>query len=327
MATIALDIGGTKIASAIFMPDGSMLYNRRKLLKGKTGSEVGEMAAEILTKLLTFARRSLIPIENIGVCIPGIVYSQTGRVWAPNIPGWDNYPLRAELEACVKNPRVKLYIDSDRNCYMYGELWKGVARDCHSAVFMAVGTGIGAGIIIDGKVLHGAGDIVGAVGWSALQPPYTDKYDACGCFEYYASGNGIGDRARDAVRADKSYRGKLRQKPITRITSQDVFSVYEEGDPIAVAVIDKAIEMWGMAAANLVSILNPQMIIWGGGVFGPAAGFIERIYNEALKWAQPISIRQAEFVATGLSGHAGLTGAAYMAIRNYESEVSDNEIE
>ena len=167
MATIALDIGGTKIASAIFLPDGSMLFNRKRLLKGRTGHEVGKLAAEILAKLLTVARRSRIQIDGVGICVPGIVYSQTGRVWAPNIPGWENYPLQEVLRT-VTTPDIEIYIDSDRTCYMYGEMWQGAAKDCHSAVFIAVGTGIGAGIIIDGHVLHGASDIIGATGWMAI---------------------------------------------------------------------------------------------------------------------------------------------------------------
>ena len=235
MATIALDIGGTKIASAIFFPDGSMMFNRKRLLKGRTGHEVGKLAADILAKLLTVARRSRIHVDGIGVCIPGIVYSQTNRVWAPNIPGWDNYPLYEELRS-VTPPGIEIYIDSDRTCYMYGEMWQGAAKECHSAIFIAVGTGIGAGIIIDGHVLHGANDIIGATGWMALQPPYREEYDACGCFEYYASGNGIGARVRDAVRANKAYKGKLRQKPICRISAYDVFSAYNEKDPIAISV-------------------------------------------------------------------------------------------
>lgn len=92
MATIALDIGGTKIASAIFFPDGSMMFNRKRLLKGRTGHEVGKLAADILAKLLTVARRSRIHVDGIGVCIPGIVYSQTNRVWAPNIPAGTTTP-------------------------------------------------------------------------------------------------------------------------------------------------------------------------------------------------------------------------------------------
>lgn len=315
MATIALDIGGTKIASAIFFPDGRMLFNRKRLLKKRSGNDVGNLIVEMLVRLLASARRNNIPIDSIGVCVPGLYNSQTGRVWVPNIPRWKNYPLYEVLRNVVP-PEIEIYIDSDRICYIYGEIWQGAAKNCHSAIFIAVGTGIGAGIVIDGHVLHGVGNIIGAMGWLALQPPYNHEYDACGCFEYYASGNGIGARVRDAVRADKTYKGKLRQKPISRISAYDVFSSYEEKDSIAVAVLSKAVEMWGMGAANLVSLLNPQKVIWGGGVFGPACMFIEDIYKEACKWAQPLSIKQVEFVPSQLSGNAGLIGAAYLAIKN-----------
>ncbi|MDR0658092.1 MAG: ROK family protein [Mediterranea sp.] len=315
MATIALDIGGTKIASAIFFPDGKMLFYRRRLLKERSGNDAGNLATEILGKLLALAGKKCIPIDSIGVCVPGLYNSQTGRVWAPNIPRWNNYPLREVLRR-VAPPEIEIHIDSDRICYIYGEMWQGAAKDCHSVIFIAVGTGIGAGIIIDGHVLHGASDIIGATGWMALQPPYNKEYDSCGCFEYYASGNGISARVRDAVHTDKTYKGKLRQKPISRISAYDVFSAYNEKDPIAVAVLNKAIEMWGMGSANLVSLLNPQKIIWGGGVFGPACIFIEDIYKEACKWAQPLSIKQVEFIPSQLSGNSGLVGAAFLAIKN-----------
>lgn len=317
MAIITLDIGGTKIASAIFFSDGTMQYNRKRLLQGRTGHAVGKLAMEVLARLLEVAQKKNIPIEGVGVCIPGIVFSQKNRVWAPNIPGWENYPLYEELRM-VTPKDIEIFIESDRTCFMCGEMWQGAARDCHSAVFVAVGTGIGAGIILDGHVLHGAGNIIGATGWMALKPPYSARYDECGCFEYYASGNGIGARARDAVRGDKAYRGKLRQKPISRITAYDVFQAYEEHDPIAVAVLSQAVEMWGMAAANLVSLINPQKIIWGGGVFGPATVFIDAIYKEACKWAQPLAIKEVEFLPSQLSGNAGLIGAAYLVVKSRE---------
>ena len=96
-------------------------------------------------------------------------------------------------------------------------------------------------------------------------------------------------------------RGRLRQKPICRISAYDVFSAYNEEDPIAVSVLHKAIEMWGMASANFVSLLNPQKIIWGGGVFGPAGIFIDDIYKEACKWAQPLSIKPVSYTHLSIS--------------------------
>ena len=172
-----------------------------------------------------------------------------------------------------------------------------------------------AGILIDGHILHGASDIIGAIGWLALKPPYDKYWDQCGCFETHASGDGLAKQAQIFLREDKEYNGVLRNKPIEEVTSYDVFAEYPNGDPIAVRVIDQAIEMWGMAAANLVSLLNPEMVIFGGGIFGPAAPLIPRIYEEAKKWAQPISIKQTKFVATQLPKMAGLYGAGGVAIQ------------
>jgi glucokinase len=316
MAIIALDIGGTKIASAIMSTDGTTMFEHKNLLKGRKGNDVGKLIADNLTRLIAKAKYHKINIESVGVCVPGIANSMTGRVWAPNIPEWENYPLKEVLKSAINDPTIHIYIDSDRICSVYAELWQGAAKECRNVIFIAVGTGIGAGIIIDGRPLHGAGDIIGATGWMALEPPYNKKYDACGCFEYYASGNAIGDRAKDAVREDRTYRGVLRQMPISRITATDVFEAYKQEDPIAIKVINKAVQMWGMGSANLVSLFNPEKIIWGGGVFGPGKAFINDIYAEACKWAQPLSIKRVEFIPTELSGNAGLIGAGYLALKN-----------
>jgi glucokinase len=111
----------------------------------------------------------------------------------------------------------------------------------------------------------------------------------------------------------------LHQLPVETITAKDVFSAYEQQDELAVEVVDKAIVLWGMAAANLVSLMNPEIIIWGGGVFGPASKFLDRIYNEACKWAQPISIKKVRFVKSSLTGDAGLLGAGYLALLSLPS--------
>ena len=223
MATIALDIGGTKIASAIFFPDGSMMFNRKRLLKGRTGHEVGKLAADILAKLLTVARRSRIHIDGIGVCIPGIVYSQTNRIWAPNIPGWDNYPLYEELRS-VTPPGIEIYIDSDRTCYMYGEMWQGAAKECHSAIFIAVGTGIGAGIIIDGHVLHGANDIIGATGWMALQPPTGKSMTHADVSNITLPAMVSGHGYAMPYAPTRHTKGNCARNPSCRISAYDVFS-------------------------------------------------------------------------------------------------------
>ncbi|KAA6307902.1 hypothetical protein EZS27_040423, partial [termite gut metagenome] len=111
----------------------------------------------------------------------------------------------------------------------------------------------------------------------------------------------------------------LYKKDMESITAKDVFETYSRGDSLAKFVIGKTIIMWAMCAANLVSLLNPEKIVWGGGVFGPAAQLLDRIYNEACRWAQPIAIKQVTFEKSLLSGDAGLYGAGYLALISLES--------
>ena len=294
MAVIGIDLGATKVAAALFNEEGDILCRKQSYLDGRKGAEAGELVA---ATALSFFEQS--DIKGIGVCVPGIVYSKRNTVWCPNIPGWEDFPLKETIEKVCKD--VPVHIESDRTCYILGEKWKGVAKDCDNAIYIAVGSGIGAGILLDGRIIHGANDIVGATGWMALESNYDKDWDACGCFETYASGNGI------AYQASKLY-GR-------EISSPEVFSLYESNDSRAVKVIDKAVQMWGKGAANLVSLFDPEMIVFGGGVFsGPAKKLIPRIYEEALKWGQPISMKNVKFLPSGISSDAALLGAGYSVL-------------
>ena len=315
MAYIGIDLGGTKVAGALFDAQGNILFETTTLLDGKRGGEVGELITEICRTLYTESQCNEISKLKIGVSIPGISYSKSGTVWAPNIPDWENYPLKDELIKAF--PGSKVTIESDRTCYILGEALRGAAVNSQNAIFIAVGTGIGAGILIDGRILHGHSDITGATGWMALQPPYRDEYNECGCFETHASGNGIASQANKYLLNNPFEDSLLRNYDSGKVTSYEVFDAYERGDKIASQIIDKAVEMWGMAAANFVSLFNPEFIIFGGGVFGPASSLVDKIYREALKWAQPISIRECKFTTSQLGSKAGLYGAGAIAVNNY----------
>ena len=103
-------------------------------------------------------------------------------------------------------------------------------------------------------------------------------------------------------------------KSVDEITSHDVFAAYDADDDVARAVLHRAVELWGMLAANLVSLLNPEVIVWGGGVFGPATRFIDDIRTEAAKWAQPVAMEQVRLIASRTPHNAILSGAAYIAL-------------
>ncbi|TFG40502.1 MAG: ROK family protein, partial [Bacteroidia bacterium] len=173
--------------------------------------------------------------------------------------------------------------------------------------------------LVNGEVLRGSNDIAGAIGWMALDRPFKGKYVECGCFEYHASGEGIANVARDLIAKNSSYAGLLGKMDPQSITSSDLFKAFEAGDPLAKEVINECIEFWGMAVANLVSLFNPEKIILGGGVFGPAVKLIPSIRKEAVRWAQPVSIKQMILEASSLGGDAGIYGAGYLALRNFSA--------
>lgn len=307
MAYIGVDLGGTKLASAAFTDRGELLYRESVPLAERRGAEVGSLIADRLREL-----GGKYGCDGAGVCIPGLYRAARGTVWAPNIPEWDDYPLLEELRAAL-GAASSVTIDSDRAACILGETWCGAAQGARDAIFLAVGTGIGAGILAGGRVLRGDGDVAGAIGWLALDRPFHARWKLHGCFEDQASGPGLVRVARDLLEADRTYDGELRGKA-ARLEAGDLLAAHARGDALAAKVIDNAIELWGMAAANLVSLFNPQMIIFGGGVFGPATTYLERIKAEARRWAQPIAIEQVRFVGSRLGSDAGLFGAGRLAM-------------
>jgi len=315
MPVIALDLGGTKLAGALFNRDGTFLFKTKSSLEKRTGTDVGRLIIQQVNELLNTATAMNEKTSAVGICVPGIAHAKTGKVWAPNIPGWDDYPLLDEMRQAVKDENIKIKIDSDRACYILGEVWKGNARGCKDAIFLSVGTGIGAGILVNNEVLRGSHDIAGAIGWMALDRPFREKYRACGCFEYNASGEGLVKVGKEIL-SSNNYKTVLNNIDTQNFLAKDVFDAYDKEDEWAKKIIADAIEYWGMAVANLVSLFNPEKIIFGGGVFGPALKFLDAIYMEAKKWAQPISIQQVTLEGSELGSDAGLYGAGWLVLKD-----------
>ncbi len=306
---IAIDLGGTKCAGAIINSEGKILESEKYLLGSKEGEEVADLIYDLCRYLYHETEKKYPQVAGIGISVPGISYQQTGKVWAPNIPGWSDFPLKKYLEDRFTVP-LTIKVDNDRACCILGETWLGVAKGKKDAIFLTVGTGIGAGILVDGRILRGANDIAGAIGWLALESEYLEGYKDYGCFEYHASGDGLVREALDLLNTDSNNpQSKLKS---TQLSASDILEAFRKKDVIAEKVIQKAIRLWGKTSANLVSLFNPEMIIFGGGLFGPAKILIDAIREEAHRWAQPISIRKVNIVSTSLGSDAPLLGAAKM---------------
>lgn len=314
MLVIGLDLGATKLSAALFDADGAILERSSALLEGRGGSDAGRLIVGQSRALLAAAEARGGVVEAVGASVPGIAHQEDGAVWAPNIPDWERYPLRDELAAEV-GETCPVAVESDRACSILGETARGCARGRRHAVFLAVGTGIGAGILVDGAILRGARDIAGAIGWMALDRPYRRVYDERGGFESNASGFGVARVALEYLRESPDYRGPLRTIEPDQLSAHDVFTAYQSGDELAARVVANAVECWGMAVANVVSLFDPEIVVLGGGLFGPAAAELDRIIAEAKRWAQPISFARVAVKVSELGPDAALIGSGELARR------------
>lgn len=315
MGVIGIDLGGTKITGAVFDANDEIYYRSSTLLENRMGNEVGGLILEIINELMTRSDLDKKSVEALGICVPGIADRKDGWVWAPNIEGWEKYPLKRELEQFFQNTEIEINIASDRSCYILGEKWQGAARNADNAIFISVGTGIGAGLLVDGRIVHGNSDIAGAVGWFGMSTSFLSEFRKHGCFESMASGDGMARQAKRIMKESGSYPDSiLYDFEHDTLSSEEIFEAFFKEDALAICVIEKAIEYWGIASANMVSMLNPEIVIWGGGVFGSGQSLIDQIYLEACKWAQPLAIREVKFEKSLLGSDAGLYGAGYLAL-------------
>jgi glucokinase len=313
----AVDVGGTKIASALFTREGEISAVEKVAIDKAGGDAAAAQVRDEIAKLDEAARVTGGRLAAVGVCVPGIAYSAGGRIWAPNIPGWDQYPLIEK----IRRLEIPLVLESDRSAYVAGEAWRGAASGARDAVFLAVGTGIGAGIISGGHILHGHEDIAGAVGWFGLDPDFKPEYAAMGSFEAEASGNSVARKARERLeQGSPSTMLDLAGGDIAAVTAETVAEAARAGDPLALEVVADAVAYLAMGVANIVSLLNPEVVVLGGGLFQAADVFLEPVRREFKRWAQPLAARSVRIERSALGGEAGLYGCGRLAWVALEGE-------
>lgn len=311
---IGADLGATKLSLAMFDTAGGIAEQRFHPLEGRSGKLAGSFVTHAIADLIAACRdRGISPLA-VCICIPGIA-RKDGTVWAPNIEGWEAYPLLEELRSVTGDMPVG--IESDRTCYIQGERWMGKAKGLSDAIFIAVGTGIGAGICAGGRVLEGNAGIAGAIGWMTMNGKFIEPYERHGYLEYHASGSGIARLAAKMAAEEQWHHSILAAVHSGSPKTADVFDAYHRSDPLATAIIGNCIKQWGMAVANLVTIFNPQMVVFGGGVFGPAVSLLPLIGREAARWAQPLAFAQVRIEASQLGPDAGIFGAGSCAWKFY----------
>jgi glucokinase len=286
---LVADLGGTKIAVARVRDNGAISHQFTE----PTPSGGAEAVVETLMNML--GRLPSTGACALGVDVPGLAYSD-GSVWAPNIPGWEKMPLGEMLSTRFSLP---VTIESDRNAFVTGEAWRGAAANCSDVVFVAIGTGIGAGIISGGRLVRGHAELAGCLGWMTVCEQFRAEYKAIGCLESRAAGPGI---ARAGQRA---YGHPIETRDLARRA--------RTGDPKAKELITRAGSELGRGLANVVSILNPEIIVVGGGVAALGSLLLAPARESMKRWAQPLAAKQVRITRSRLGGRAGLIGAAKLA--------------
>ncbi|MDN5327074.1 MAG: glucokinase [Moorella sp. (in: firmicutes)] len=253
---------------------------------------------------------------GIGLGVPGLVNSREGKsVFSPNLPGWRDIPV---AEMVGRGCGVPVIIDNDVRMAAWGEKLLGAGRGWEDVICLTLGTGIGSGIFIQGKMFKGRDESAGEIGHVTVEKDGPRcNCGNFGCLEMYASGRGIARQARETLeQGGSSLLLELAGGDASSITAATVCRAAIQGDPLARQVMEKTALYLGIALAGLANILNPQRIVLGGGVMGAGELLLEPVRRVVRERAMPLN-REVEIVAAELGERAGAIGAAALARQEF----------
>lgn len=316
---LAVDIGGTKTAVALVNNHGEILA-RQQETTCQDGPQAGiEQVIRLLNELLFKQNLKTSQCSCIGIGIPAVLEPETDLViWAPNLSGWRNIPLRSVLEQEIHLP---VFIEYDGHTAVLGEWWAGSGRGFQSIIDIIIGTGIGGGMILDGRLYRGQNRLAGAAGWLALTTDANlddPRAHSIGFWESLAAGPGLVLYTQSLLNhCQDSILWDLHQADT--LTPAHVFEAAKKGDALALEVVTEFAGWLGLGIANAVSLINPEVVILGGGIGAQCEFLLQRISEVVRRWAQPISAKSVAITTSKLGADAGLLGAAYSAILRQQS--------
>jgi glucokinase len=266
------------------------------------------MMCDLVRAAAASAGVTLESVDAIGVAAPGPVDLTRGvMLEPPNLKPWRDVPVRDTIGAEFGKPTA---FQNDANAAAMGECWVGAGRGCRSFVLFTLGTGIGGGIVLDGRLLEGAHGHGGELGHVKIVAG--GRPCACGrqgCLEAYANAGGVVARMREALAAG--------QRPVDQwrgeFTAEDVFAAAKAGDEIASEVVAETARLLGLAAANVMHVIDPEVIAFGGGMADAGTWFLDAIRQSARDNAFPVPAQRCEIRLAELGARAGIIGAAACA--------------
>jgi glucokinase len=311
---VGIDLGGTSIVVGTVAEDGSALYGHASRPTPVHLGPDGVVACmvELIDESLAATRAALggtaLDVAGVGIGAPGPLDTARGVVvLTPNL-GWRDVPLRDKIAHATGLPAA---LDNDANCATLGEWWRGAARGARYVAGLTIGTGIGGGIVQDGRVYHGISDVAAEFGHMTID--LTGRRCKCGnygCLEAYASGPAIAARAIEEIEAGTaSSIPEYVDGDLSRVTAQVVYEASTDGDPLALEVVRDTARFLGAGIANLVNMLNPEIVVITGGVTRAGERLFAPLRVEVTRRAFQPAVEACRILPGGLPGTAGVFGA------------------
>jgi len=301
-AVIGLDLGGTKLFGTVANLGGEIIYERSVAWEDKNPQSRIDQVYKLIELLLDIPNSTQLKVRGIGVGAPGVTIYPEGIVtWAPSL-GWRDLPLRDLLSEQFGLPVI---VENDVNLAALGEFWFGGLKNLSSLVCIAVGTGIGAGIVIDRKIFHGHHYSAGEIGYlppdiHSLGQPYPEF----GALESASSGLGLENRAQALI--NQEGKGSLQ----IRINAEEIFCAARRGEKWAARLVEETAEYLSLAIASVALLIDPEVIVLGGGMAGSADILLPLIENR-LEGVIPITPR---IEASKLGSRAAVMGAIILVL-------------
>jgi len=316
--TIGIDLGGTNIRGVLVNEEGDIIHKLKSKSLVKRGKSVTiKSIFETIQELLDQSGKFPDNIIGIGVGAPGPLDIKKGIIhFAPNLPGWREVPLKKILEDEFK---VKVVLENDANAAAWGERCFGAGKGVDNLACFTLGTGIGGGIIIDGKIYHGNNFVAAELGHMTVNRDGPRcNCGNYGCLEAYSSATGIKNRIKDRIQKGvKSHFLTFdNDHLIESMSLKSIFETARMGDDLTQSVVEDAIDYLGIAIANIANILNPEMIILVGGITNEGDTLLNPLKKKVAERALNSNYKFLKIVIGKLGDLAGALGAAALLFEN-----------
>ena len=312
---LGVDIGGTKVAVGLVDAQGEILTQTRKPMVANGTAEAGLQAVIAAIDAISSSEGG--GFQSIGICAPGPLDPKAGVVVnPPNVPCWRNFPLAEKIKEKYK---VSVRLDNDANAAALAETLWGAARGYRYVFYATIGTGIGTGIVFDGKIYHGKTGAAGEGGHISID--YRGPVCGCGkhgCIEALAAGPAIAGRARAklAKASGRSMMLDLAQGDVNAVTTEMVGKAYAAGDALARETLEETVELLAAWLGNMVDLLDPDVVVIGGGVAAMLRPFFDDIQRRLPTWCVNSRVSEIPLVMARYGADAGIAGGAALCVED-----------